>query len=81
VFHLLLFALGLVLIVTGFWQFRRPEKTQAIAAKAARYSWQRRIFGSENYLVLSAINGLVLMVIGIAVLVFVAANFLSGTPQ
>ncbi len=76
--RLFLLAIGFFFVVVGFWQYRHPERTQEIAMKGARHSWQRRIFGSEGYLVGAATNGIVLLAIGCAILLFVVADLVIG---
>lgn len=76
--RLVLLAIGLFFVAVGFWQYRHPERTQATAIKGARHSWQRRIFGSEGYLVGAETNGIVLLAIGCAILLFVAAELVIG---
>ena len=76
--RLILLAFGIFCTAAGFWQYRHPERTQAIALWGARFSWQKKWFGSDNYLVAAEINGFVFLVIGCGILLFLIADLVIG---
>ena len=76
--RLFLFVFGVFFTAAGIWQFRHPERTQAIAMRGARYSWQRKLFGSDGYLISAQTNGFVFLVIGCAILLFIAIDLVIG---
>lgn len=76
--HLVFIVLGFVFSAVGYWQYRHPEKTQAIALRGSKFSWQRRLFGSDNYVVLAGFNGFLFMIIGFILLFFTLADLVIG---
>lgn len=76
--RLFLIVLGIFLVTVGSWQYRHPERTQAIAMKGGKSWWQRKIFGSDGYLVGAETNGFVFLAIGCSILKYVVVDFIIG---
>jgi len=69
---------GVLLLAAGLWQYRTPEETQELALRDAKRPWQRKLFASDQYHGLVGLNGLFLLIIGAALLLYAASSLLLG---
>lgn len=76
--ELVFLVFGAFMLTVGLWQVRHPEKTQDLILRHCRGRLWRRFYPSDHYYGAVYLNGLVLTIIGAAVVLFVVASLVMG---